>query len=239
MAASKGPGRRIHAIVPARGGSKGLPRKNLRRLAGRPLIAYSIDAGRRCPLIDRCLLSTEDAEIAETGRVLGAEVVPRPPALATDDASTADVVAHVLGWLAEQGDEPDVVVLLQPTSPLRTARNLTACLEAFVASGARSAISVAPCGHHPYKHFRLAGGRLRPLFGHQHLHKPRQQLPEVVRQNGAIYAVDRLAFLEQRAFFIEPVAPFLMRPEESVDVDSELDLRLAELLLADRPPPGS
>lgn len=232
---------RIHAVVTARGGSRGIPRKNLRELAGVPLLAYSIAAGRDCPLVDRCFLSTEDDEIAAVGRAWGAEVIPRPPELATDDAGSVEVMVHALEWMAAAGDPPDHAVLLQPTSPLRTAGHLEECLRRYLDASAASALSVTDSEHHPYKQLRVVadgdGERLEPLFGAAELHRPRQLLPRVVRQNGAIYVVERRAFLERRSFFLEPALPFPMSPEESVDVDVELDLRLAALLLEDRERP--
>ncbi|MFV3077877.1 cytidylyltransferase domain-containing protein [Niveispirillum fermenti] len=223
---------RVLAVVPARGGSKGLPRKNILPLAGRPLIQHSIAAGRGCPLVTECVVSTEDEEIAGIARQAGAEVMHRPAELATDLVPTHLVVRHVLEKLRDKGRDWDVVVLLQPTSPLRTAAHLTACLEMFLPSAARSVVSVCPAEHHPYKDLRIADGWLTPLFSREALETPRQQLPAAFRPNGAIFAVRVADFLEYGAFYVDPALPFVMDARDSIDIDSLGDLRRAEAVLA-------
>ncbi len=225
-------GGRVAAIITARGGSKGLPRKNLRLLAGKPLLAYSIMAARDCRLIQRCLVSTEDEEIKAVSERWGAEVIDRPRELATDEALSRDVVAHALRWLETAGELPEYFALLQPTSPLRTAAHLTACLEVFLRSQAACAISVAEAEHHPYKAYRREGDTLVPLFGVEYLEQPRQALPPIYRQNGAIYVMHSRSFLQRPSFFAMPALPFVMSQHDSIDVDTETDLSLAEHLLA-------
>lgn len=221
----------VIAIIPARGGSKGLPRKNVRLLAGKPLIAYSILAARECSWINRCIVSTEDPEIKRVSLEYGAEVIDRPTELATDLALSADVVRHVLETLSGTGHPPEYFVLLQPTSPLRTGHHIQQCLQAFLVSSAACIISVTETEHHPYKDFSLDHGLLSPLFGAEYLSQPRQRLPAVYRQNGAIYAMKSRTFLEHNGFFVEPALPFFMANKESIDIDSGSDLLAAELLL--------
>lgn len=221
------------AVIPARGGSKGLSGKNVRPLAGRPLIAYSIAAALDCPGIARCVVTSDSAEIRAVALAHGAEAVERPGALAGDCSPTQDAVRHVLETLAPTSESlPDTLVLLQPTSPLRTAAHVEACLAAFHAAGASSAIAVTEAEHHPYKAMRIAGGLLEPLFDAATLEGPRQSLPAAYRQTGAIYVVDTRRFLETNSFYVRPCLPFLMPAEASVDIDTPLDLALAELLLA-------
>ena len=234
-ATSKPAAAAVCAIVTARGGSKGLPRKNLRLLGGKPLIAHSILAALACKRVGRCVVTTEDPEIKKAGLKWGAEVIDRPAALATDGALSRDVVRHALATLDGRGELPEVFVLLQPTSPLRTAAHLEACLSAFLASSAACAVSVTEEPHSPYKDFVIEGGLLKPLFGADGLEKPRQALPSVYRPNGAIYAMRSRLFLERMAFYVEPAIPFFMKPEESVDIDTELDLTLAEATLRGAP----
>lgn len=224
----------IWAIITARGGSKGLPGKNIRQFVKQPLIAHTIQAALQCDLIGRCIVTTDDKEIGEVSRRFGAEVVERPAVLATDTASSADAVRHALGVLAESGPLPQHIVLLQPTSPLRGERLLRQCLEEFTAGKFGSAISVTREEHHPYKSFRLEGGTLHPLFGKENLEAPRQTLPAVVRPNGAIYVVSTQLFISQNTFFIEPVMPFMMSAEDSIDIDTELDLKIAEMIALER-----
>lgn len=218
------------AVIPARAGSKGLPQKNLRPFCGEPLVAHSIWAALGCRGIRRCLVSTEDSEIRNVALKYGAEVIDRPVALAEDMVRTQEVVRHVLDVLRAEGDDPGHVVLLQPTSPLRTAQHVEACLEAFFASRAASAISVTEIAHHPYKGFLIEDGWLRPLFDSDSLERQRQLLPKAYRQNGAIYVVPTQTFLRRNTFFIPPALAFVMPPEVSIDIDSELDFMLGETL---------
>lgn len=224
----------VIAIIPARGGSKGLSRKNLRLLAGKPLIAHSILAALECSQISRCIVSTEDPEIRHVSMEYGAEVVDRPAELATDLALSADVVRHVLEALSETSHQPEYFVLLQPTSPLRTSHHIQQCLQAFLASSAACTVSVTEAEHHPYKDFILDNGFLQPLFGMEYLSQPRQRLPAVYRPNGAIYAMKSQTFLERNSFFVEFALPYIMGSEGSIDIDSDFDLLIAELMLESR-----
>ncbi len=222
---------KIIAIITARGGSKGLPRKNIRMLAGKPLIAYSILAGINCPYICRCIVSTEDSEIKQVSLKWGAEVIDRPEELASDYALSQDVVRHVMETLEAEGHLPEYFVLLQPTSPLRTAEHITLCLKKYFASSVACAISVTEAEHHPYKTLLLQNNYLKPLINIESLDKPRQILPKIVRQNGAIYVMPSKLFLELNSFYAEPAMPFFMTREESIDIDEEYDLLLAEFIM--------
>jgi len=228
----------VIAIITARGGSKGVPGKNVRLLNGKPLIAYSILAALECAGIARCLVSTDDAEIAEISVRWGAEVIERPAALATDTSSSQDAVRHVLHSLEAESALPEYFVLLQPTSPLRNALHLQQCLDRFFASGCACAISVAEAEHHPYKCFVSENGTLTPAQGIAFLDKPRQSLPPAYRQNGAIYLLKTEEFLRHDSFFIPPAMPFVMEREESIDIDTEDDLLEAGRILS-RKSPGS
>jgi CMP-N,N'-diacetyllegionaminic acid synthase len=217
------------ALIPARGGSKGLPGKNIIPLAGKPLIAHSIDAARSCAGIERVVVTTDDKAIAAVAREYGAEVVMRPAELATDTASTFDAVVHALNQLPPV----ETLVLLQPTSPLRTAAHLNAALSAYNAANAPALISVCREEHHPYKSFVLdAAGVLSPLYDRESLSKPRQQLPDVYRQNGAIYIIRTDILLREKHFFVDGTLPFIMDANVSVDVDTANDLAQCEYLLS-------
>jgi CMP-N-acetylneuraminic acid synthetase len=222
----------ITAIITARGGSKGVPRKNIRVLNGKPLVAHSIIVAQQCSHVNRCIVSTEDSEIRSVCLRWGAEVIDRPRSLARDHSLSRDVVRHVLESLKRQGGLPEYFILLQPTSPLRTVTNLESCITAFWDSDAKCAISVTKEEHHPHKMFQLQNSYLEPLFGWEELDKPRQFLPSVFRQNGAIYLMSSVVFLKENSFFVPPILPFVMTMEESVDIDSEFDIRLCEALLS-------
>ncbi|NLE26817.1 MAG: acylneuraminate cytidylyltransferase family protein [Clostridiaceae bacterium] len=223
--------RNICAIITARGGSKGLTRKNLRLLAGKPLIAYSIMAGINCPYISRCIVSTEDAEIKQVSLEWGAEVIDRPEIFASDYALSQDVVRHVLESLEAAGELPDYFVLLQPTSPLRRSEHITACLDQYFTTSAACAISVTEVEYHPYKTLMLQNDYLKPFVDIESLDKPRQILPRIVRQNGAIYVMSSKLFLDVNSFYAEPAMPFFMTRGESIDIDEEYDLLLAEFIM--------
>lgn len=224
----------IAAIITARGGSKGLPGKNLLPLLGKSLLAYSIEAARQCTLIDRVVVTTDDSAIAEAARQLGALVVNRPPGLATDEARSADAVAHALEHLAASGALPGIAVLLQPTSPLRTGAHLTQCLEAFLAGGFAASVSVSRSEAHPWKSLLMRDGAVEPVKDWAQLEQPRQALPQACQPNGAIYVVKTERFLKARSFFLQPLTVFEMDAGDSIDIDSERDLADAERALRER-----
>jgi CMP-N-acetylneuraminic acid synthetase len=225
----------VLVVIPARGGSKGVLRKNLRVLAEQPLLAHTIRAARGAACVSHCVVSTEDKEIAEMGRAHGAEVIQRPAELATDSARSEAVVRHSLDSLMQRGMLVEHVVLLQPTSPLRNACHVQNCVEAYLNQGHGSAMSVVAAEHHPYKMLRQAGLHVTPLFDVDSLSVPRQLLPPVYRQNGAIYVAGAADFLRLGTFFIPPVLPFVMNAEDSVDIDTESDLEYAAWLMKRRP----
>jgi CMP-N-acetylneuraminic acid synthetase len=222
---------RIVGIIPARGGSKGLPRKNITILNGKPLISYSIEAGKKCRFIEEVYVTTEDTEIKTISSEYGAKIINRPNELSTDTALTRDVVLHSLKFLKSKNIVPEYFVLLQPTSPLRTYSHLNECLKEFFASKTVCGISVTKVEHHPYKSFYKESGKLVPLFGVDFLDKPRQLLPSIYRQNGAIYTLRTESFLKHKSFFIDPVFPYFMKKEDSIDIDTYLDLQICEYIL--------
>lgn len=223
---------RTVAIITARGGSKGLPGKNWIDLGGKPLIAHSIQAALDSPVVDRVIVTTEDPRIRAVALAWGAEVVDRPAELATDTALSSDVVRHALEALRAEGEAAELLMLLQPTSPLRDAAHITDCFERFRSSGMACAISVTEEPHSPYKDFLLGSdGALTPLFGNDRLSAPRQSLPPVYRQNGAIYLLPVATFLDTGQFYVAPAFPYIMPADASIDIDTATDLMLAELIL--------
>jgi len=224
------------AIIPARGGSKSISRKNIAPLAGRPLIAWTIEAAQASLLVDRVVVSTDDVEIAEVAQNYGAEVpFIRPPELAQDDTPGIDPVLHGIQWLAEnQGYEPDYVVLLQPTSPLRTSEDIEQAMKLASSQRADSVLSVTPVAHHPYRMKLLdTEGRIKDFRRAPQRGIQRQNLPPVYGLNGAIYLVKRRPFLQHRTWFGARTYAYVMEQERSLDIDTPWDLRLAELILKD------
>lgn len=213
--------KKVLALVTARGGSKGLPRKNVLPAGGRPLIAWTIGAATGAEFVSRVAVSTDDDEIMEAARAWGADVpFQRPPALASDTAASIDVVLHAL----EQLPGYDYVVLLQPTSPLRTAADIDAALRLAEASGAPACVSVCEAAQSPYWMYRLDGdGRLASLLESPVTASRRQDLPPVYVLNGAIY-VARVDWLrETRSFLGTGCIAYPMPVERSLDIDTPED----------------
>mgnify|MGYP003700703691 CR=1 FL=1 len=219
------------AVIPARGGSKAIPRKNVRPLAGRPLLAWSIAAARAARLVDRVVVSTDDAEIAEAARAAGAEVpFLRPAELAGDEVHSVHAVLHAVDWLeAEEGRTPERVVMLLPTSPLRAAADLDRAITLLQERGAPSVISV--CGAAPHGSLRwLRDGRLVPLDQGGERNFQRQEVEPLYAVNGSIYVADTAALREHRTFHIDGALGSIMPKRRSIDINSLEDFALAEAL---------
>lgn len=221
-----GNGRPVIALIPARGGSKGLPRKNLAMLAGKPLIAHTIDAARGAALVDETWVSSDDDEILDVATKYGALSLPRPSALADDSASAIDVVQHFIASLPESLRRSDALILyLQPTSPLRNAMHIDEALRAMSSAGAETTLSVVEADKPPQKAFRLNDeGRLISLFDERLSNSRRQDLPRCYFPNGAIYAFPISAFESHRGFPSNGSLPFIMSADHSIDIDSADDL---------------
>lgn len=221
---------RTVAIIPARGGSKGIPRKNVKEIAGKPLIRWTIEAALGSRRLDRVVVSTEDSEIASIAKAAGASVpFRRPPELAADDTSGIAPVLHALEALPEA----DAVLLLQPTSPLRTAADIDALLALAERSGAASIVSVTEARDHPHWTYRIENEALRPFLSRKAAAR-RQDLPPAYALNGALYFATAAWLLEHRTLVGQDTLPFIMPPERSIDIDGALEWRLAEMLLRER-----
>ena len=228
----------ILGVIPARGGSKGIRRKNLAPLGGRPLIAHTCDAARGSRGLTRVVVSTDDQEIAATAAALGVDVpFLRPAALAADETPMLDVLLDLLSTLEQRERyRPDVLVLLQPTSPFRRAEHIDAAVDLLVASGADSVVSVIQVPHQftPTSLMRLEGDRLVPA-GESQAPPRRQDKPVLYARNGpAVLAVRSEVILRQHALYGRDTRAFIMSRAESVDIDEGFDLQIAELLWAAR-----
>lgn len=224
---------KILGIIPARGGSKGIPRKNLRNFAGRPLIARTIEEALKVSAIDRLICSTDDSKIASVARSYGCEVpFMRPKALAGNSVPAIDVLLHALDRLEKEGDVFDAVIYLQCTSPLRMSGHITGAIKRYMDSGAKSLVSVCESEHTPFWTYTIDGGRrLRRIIKGQYASVCRQDLPKAYRSNGAIYINDVKTIRRTRDFYKPAPMPFLMDRLHSIDIDSEVDLDIAELFL--------
>jgi len=227
---------KVLGVIPARGGSKGVPGKNLRFVAGKPLIAYTIDAARASRRLSRVVLSTDDPAIADAGRALGAEVpFMRPAELASDDAAMLPVLRHTAHEMAVRGFEADAVVLLQPTSPLRRGEHIDAAIDLLAQTGADSVVSIVEVPHQfsPGSLMQLDGDRLRPVTDGP-LVLQRQHKPSVYARNGPAVLAVRTAQLARGALYGSDTRAIVMTAEESLDIDAPWDLELLEFILSRR-----
>lgn len=226
---------RVLGIVPARGGSKGIPRKNVRLLGGRPLLAHTADAALAAHRLSRVVLTTDDEEIAEVGRSCGLEVpFLRPAELAQDDTPTLPVLQHVVAELERTGDKFEAICLLQPTSPLRRAGDIDGCIELLESEGLDSVVSVLPVPHEHNPHwvyFRDAEGLLRLSTGEEQPIPRRQELPPAFHRDGAVYVVRRDVLMDGNSLYGKKLGGYLTDPARNVNLDTPADWDRAEQLL--------
>ncbi len=224
----------VIALIPARGGSKRLPRKNIAQLAGKPLITWTIEMARDLPEIDRVAVSTDDAEIAGVAKSCGVEIIHRPGALAEDSSSAAGVIRDAIEWLQKDGEDKTFLVYLQPTSPLRDKVDITACLE-LLTSGYDAAATFTEASLHPQQAWRIDGNMPSIYLPGAEPWLEAQCLDHAFQLNGAVYAFQADRFPDKgSAVLFGRCGAVLMPKERSVDIDDPLDFMLAELLMARR-----
>ena len=226
----------VTALIPARGGSKRLPRKNVKLLHGKPLIAWSIEVAKASKYIDRVIVSTDDEEIKKISEQYVAEVpFLRPEHLSNDHASSFDVIKHAIGFL--QLDQPnELIVLLQPTSPLRLVSELDTALEFFIAKNAKGIVSISETEYSPmWSNTLPENGCMSDFIRPEVQGKRSQDLPTFFRLNGSIYIYETLALLEQsKIFFDNNVYGFETALETAIDIDTGLDFLIAETIMKNR-----
>ncbi len=224
--------RSVVAIIPARGDSKGLPRKHLLEAGGKPVIAWSIEAAHASRHIDRTILSSEDPEIIEMAKDWGCEVpFVRPKDLASETAKVEDALIHALEAL---DSDYDYVVLLQPTSPLRSLEDIDGCLAICQATGAPSCVAVSVPKKSPYWMYGLDDeGRMHRVLEESTEHYRRQDLPVVYGVNGAVYVAETPWFRAHRTFLTSETRAYVMPPERAVDIDEPLDLVVLRAMLGE------
>jgi CMP-N-acetylneuraminic acid synthetase len=229
---------KILAVIPARGGSKSVTRKNVANIAGKPLLAYTIEEALKVLAILDLVVSTDDQEIAGVARALGAQVpFMRPAELATDHAQSAPVLRHcLLEMEAQRGLRYDAVLMLQPTTPLRQASHIEASINMLSTHDCDSVVSVVSVGgHHPFRMKRLVDNRLINFIdqGFEDM-RPRQILPPVYIRNGAVYLSRRHVVAEQEQVVGSKCLGFEMSAVESINIDDQLDFKMAEIFLGER-----
>lgn len=227
----------IIGIIPARGGSKGIPRKNIKKIGGRPLIDWTIDAALSSQSLDRVIVSTDDEEIARISEDCGADVpFIRPKKLASDTATSFSVVNHAVKWLGmNEKVSVDCIMLLQPTSPLRTAEDIRNAIDLMKKSDAPAVVSVCETANHPCLMKRIdQQGRIKPYLNDCDTTSRRQDLPKVFELNGALYLNSWPILQREKMFVPDGARAYIMPPERSVDIDTPLQFTLAEILLKKR-----
>jgi CMP-N,N'-diacetyllegionaminic acid synthase len=225
-------GKKVVAVIPARGGSKSVPGKNIRPLAGKPLIAWSIDVARQVSEIDRIIVSTDDSQIAAVARDRGAEVYPRPAHLATDEALVIDALKDLLGRLQSEGQPPEWLLLLEPTCPLRTPDDVRDCLKLISQDGYDSVATFKDADLNPHRAWRIVDGIPEVFIDGAIPWLPRQKLPKAYQLNGAVY-VFRASLLanESRSLLVGKLGALLMPRDRSQDIDDGIDFTIVEALL--------
>lgn len=223
-------GKKIIAVIPARGGSKGIPDKNIKMLAGKPLIAWTIQEAKKSKYIDRLILSSESKKIIDIALSFGCEVpFVRPLELAGDNVLGVEPLIHAVKTLPEKYD---YAVLLQCTSPLRTAEDIDKVVSFCIGKGSNSCISVCKTNSSPYKMQTITEeGRLRPFIDSDKAFYPRQHLPKVYEQNGAFYMIKTETLLKTKNLFTDDTLAYIMDSDNSLDVDRLIDFDIAEVLI--------
>ena len=224
------------AIIPARGGSKGIPGKNTRPLNGKPLIAWTIDAAHSSKRVNRVIVSTDSPEIMKIAMDFGADVpFQRPMELAKDDTPGVEPILHAVRWLIEnEGYHPDLLCCLQPTSPFRTGDDIDQAISLIIQKNADSVISIAPLNHNPnWMQVMDRNGRLTDFISGGTAINNRQEMDTVYELNGAIYLIRTDVLLENHTFFLENTYGYVMPQERSLDIDTPWDFRIAEMIAKD------
>jgi len=230
----------IVAIIPARGGSKGISRKNIVDINGKPLIAYSIEHALSSKLINRVIVSTEDDEIAEISKLFGAEVpVMRPVELAGDNVLDLPVYEHMLNYLRENENyEADIIVHLRPTAPYRNPRWIDEAIELILVNEeADSVRSVSEPSQHPYRVFEIDKGFLSPIMKNKHPEPyllRRQDLPQMYFYNCVIDITKPSTIFEKKSMTGDKMLPYIMNSDDVIDIDTKLDLEFARFFMKDR-----
>jgi CMP-N,N'-diacetyllegionaminic acid synthase len=222
--------KKILGIITARGKSQEFPRKNVTSFCGKPLLAWTILASKKSKYISKTIVSSDDDEILKISKSYGAEIIKRPDELAKDNSSSESVIMHSLDYLESKHEFYDEIVLLQPTSPLRTSMDIDNAYELMSKSSANSLISVCKANNRVLKYMKYGvGGYLEGISNNNSISMRRQDLPEVFKPNGAIFIISSISFKKTEKFITNKTVGYEMEAHLSIDIDSENDFRLAEI----------
>ncbi len=223
----------VIGIIPARGGSKGVPRKNIRLLAGKPLIAYTIEAALAAKSLDRVIVSTDEKEIARVAKEYRAEVpFLRPKHLANDTTPDLPIFQHALQYLEDnEGYKPDIIVHLRPTTPFKSGKLIDEAVNKLISTGADGIRTVCLVDYHPYWMKKLEGDRILPFMELDKEYPRRQDLPPVYEANGVVDVTRRKFIMDEGRMLGDDIRAIFMEPIPSLDIDSELDFLVAEKIL--------
>jgi CMP-N-acetylneuraminic acid synthetase len=216
----------ILGVIPARGGSKRVPKKNIKLLGGKPLIAYTIESATKSRLLDDFIVSTDNQEIQDVAERFGARVIERPKVLATDWAKTINVILDIL-----RRECADIIVCLQATSPFRTAQDIDNAINLFLHKKCDSVISVCQAGDNQAWLLKTNGEYLTPVFNNKYFKTRSQNLPKMYIPNGAIFIASRQALEHYKSFYTDRILPYVMPIERGIDVDNNNDFAYAEATL--------
>ena len=216
------------AIIPARGGSKGIPNKNLAEVDGKSLVTRAINSAVQSGVVDFVVVSSDNPDILDEATKAGAVAINRPPNLASDSAAIEDAITHALHAFSEDHQVPTTLVLLQPTSPLRQSSTIINAVRLFTENGSEGSVfGVIEAEHHPYKTLIATNATVQPMRTIEDLSRSRQELPKAYRQSGSIYVVGVQDFLTNNSLFISPVRWIEVSSEEAIDIDTPADLETA------------
>jgi len=225
-------GKRVIAVIPARGGSKSIPGKNIRLFSGKPLIAWAITTATETEAIDRVIVSTDDDRIASVSKEYGAEIYRRPSHLATDEALVIDALRDLTSTLRREGETAEIMVLLEPTSPLRSSEDVRVCLKTLVREGLDSVATFHEAELNPHRAWKIESGRPEVFIPGAVPWLPRQKLPKAYQLNGMVYAFRIDGLLGDTPSLLFGKQGAVVVPKENVmDIDDERDFLLAELVL--------
>lgn len=227
--------KKILAVIPARGGSKGIPRKNIIDLCGKPLIAYTIESARKSKYIDDVIVSTDDEEIKDISKKYKAEVpFLRPAELSDSNAKSIDVVLHTVDFMKKHNRNYDYVILLQPTSPLRDSEDIDNAIIKLLDSSFESLVSVCETTENPVLMRTIENNHLKQIISFDSSNVRRQEFPKFYIYNGAIYINTVSMLYKEEKFIDDKTMPFIMDNNKSIDIDNIIDLKLAGIIIGEK-----